>query len=92
MDKKIVRFSVSLSIADEKLEAFEKLADAMMAHPGTHFRNHALTRHGISQSPDQRESKPVRFAQGLRCSIPAIHHWRDWVEAPMADNTDRERL
>jgi quinol monooxygenase YgiN len=31
MDKKIVRFSVFLTIADEKLEAFEKLADAMMA-------------------------------------------------------------
>ena len=31
MDKKIVRFSVSLSIADGKLEAFEKLAEAMLA-------------------------------------------------------------
>jgi quinol monooxygenase YgiN len=31
MDKKIVRFSVSLSIADGKLEAFEKLAGAMLA-------------------------------------------------------------
>jgi quinol monooxygenase YgiN len=30
MDKKIVRFSVSLSIADGKLEAFEKLAEAML--------------------------------------------------------------
>lgn len=30
MDNKIVRFSVSLTIADGKLEAFEKLAEAML--------------------------------------------------------------
>jgi quinol monooxygenase YgiN len=31
MDSKVVRFSVSLSIADGRLEAFEKLAEAMLA-------------------------------------------------------------
>ncbi|MGO8977333.1 MAG: putative quinol monooxygenase [Steroidobacteraceae bacterium] len=31
MDNKIVRFSVSLSIAEGKFEAFEKLAEAMLA-------------------------------------------------------------
>jgi quinol monooxygenase YgiN len=31
MASKLVRFSVSLSIADGKLEAFEKLAEAMLA-------------------------------------------------------------
>ena len=31
MDSKIVRFSVSLSIADGKFDAFEKLAEAMLA-------------------------------------------------------------
>jgi quinol monooxygenase YgiN len=31
MESKIVRFTVSLSIADGKLEAFEKIAEAMLA-------------------------------------------------------------
>ena len=35
MASKVVRFSVSLSIADGKLEAFEKLAEAMLAATGS---------------------------------------------------------